>query len=199
MSIDDISKLSETALDYLMEGFQLISPEWKYLYVNSALVLQSKYNSKSDLLGFTMMEKFPGIEKTPMFKQFEKCMNERIAINFENEFNFPDGTKGWFELKMHPVPLGVYILSQDITEKKRAEASKAAYINSLEEMIHMASHKVRKPVCNILGVSEVLEDSKISHEELKKLAGYMKTSVESLDHFTKELTSFIEIKINNQK
>jgi len=39
----------------------------------------------------------------------------------ENEFVFPDGTIGWFEIGVQPVPEGVFILSEDITERKRSE------------------------------------------------------------------------------
>ena len=34
---------------------------------------------------------------------------------------FPDGSKGWFDLRMSPVPEGIVILSVDVTERKRSE------------------------------------------------------------------------------
>ena len=39
----------------------------------------------------------------------------------DNEFTYPDGTKEWFELSIQPVPEGIFILSIDISERKRAE------------------------------------------------------------------------------
>ena len=65
------------------------------------------------------MEKYPGIEKTPMFDLLKLCVKERKADYFENEFTYPDNTKGWFELRIQPVPEGLLVLSIDITERKK--------------------------------------------------------------------------------
>jgi len=110
-----------STLDSLMEGFQLVSFDWRYLYVNRSFVEQSKMNTKKDLLGFTMMEKFPGIEKTEWFKDVQECMTLRIPKIIVMEFTFPDNSKGHFELRVEPVPKGIFILSIDITEKKKSE------------------------------------------------------------------------------
>lgn len=113
----DYSALVST-LDSLMEGFQLISPEWKYLYVNETVVKHARCSSKKELIGRTMMEVFPGIEKTAMFKKLEDAMFQGLSSDFENEFIFPDGKTGWFELRVRPVNQGIFVLSFDITEKK---------------------------------------------------------------------------------
>lgn len=181
----------ESAFDDLMEGFQLISKDWRYLYVNTAIVVQSKCKTKEDLLGFTMMEKFPGIENTEMFVTLRECMEKRIARNLENEFKFPDGSTGWFELRIQPVHQGVFILSMDITERKKVEELNKHHMLGLEEMIFMTSHKVRQPVTHILGVANLLETTEHTQQELRKIAGYMKNSAKLLDDFTKELTTFI--------
>jgi PAS domain S-box-containing protein len=48
-------------------------------------------------------------------------MKERIPQKMENEFIYPDGSRAWFELGMQPVPEGVFILSIDISDRKKAE------------------------------------------------------------------------------
>jgi len=107
-------------LDKLMEGCQVISPEYSYLYVNDAVVNHGKMTREA-LLGKAMAECYPGIESTYMFSLLRDCMNQRSPAIMENEFTFPDGSKGWFELRFEPVPEGVVILSVDITERKRTE------------------------------------------------------------------------------
>ena len=64
-------------------------------------------------------------------------------------------------------------------------------INHLEDVLFALSHRVRLPITNILGISELLEEESIDQEELKKITGYMKESVNSLDTFVKEITSLI--------
>jgi PAS domain S-box-containing protein len=107
-------------LDHLLEGCQIISSDYRYLYVNDAVAEQGR-RSKDELLGHTMMELYPGIETTHMFSLLKQSMHERKPTEMENEFTFPDGSTGWFTLKMEPVPEGVFILSVDISERKRAE------------------------------------------------------------------------------
>ncbi|MBL7884586.1 MAG: PAS domain-containing protein [Bacteroidia bacterium] len=184
-------KLSNSTLDNLLEGFQVIGFDWRYLYVNDSVLQQSKYKTKEELIGFTMMEKYPGIEKTEMFKVLQRCMKNRVMEELENEFTFPDNSKGWFELRIEPVPEGLFILSIDITKRKQAELERRKYASGLKEMLFMTSHKVRQPVAHILGISNLLDTSKLSQDELCKIVGYMKGSVESLDSFTKELTAYI--------
>src|SRR5688572_16109699 len=113
----NIENLLTTVVDEMLEGFQVIGRDFRYLYVNETVAKQGK-KRKEELLGKTMMESYPGIEKTFVFDQINKCMNERISIHMENEFVYPDETKGWFRLYIHPCEPGVLILSVDITDQK---------------------------------------------------------------------------------
>ncbi len=107
-------------LDSMLEGCQIIGFDWRYLYVNDAAARQGR-RVREELLGRTMMEMYPGIEGTAMFASLRRCMQKRVSHRMENEFTFPDGGSGWFELRIAPVPEGVFVLSLDITERKRME------------------------------------------------------------------------------
>ncbi|MBC8229886.1 PAS domain S-box protein [bacterium] len=109
-----------STLENMLEGCQIIGFDWRYLYLNDAVARQSR-QSKEELLGHTMMEMYPGIEQTEMFAVLQNCMAKRLPHRMETEFSFPDGSQGWFELSIQPVPEGIFILSLDITERKRAE------------------------------------------------------------------------------
>ena len=113
-------KLDYSILDRLLEGYQIIDFDFRFMYVNKAAALQA-HKSKDELLGHSLMELFPGIETTPMFSQLKHCMDERKPVKFDNEFTYPDGKTAWFALKMAPTPEGVSILSVDITALKQVE------------------------------------------------------------------------------
>ncbi|MBU0703976.1 MAG: PAS domain-containing protein, partial [Chloroflexi bacterium] len=106
-------------LDHLLEGCQIIGFDWRYIYVNDATMRQGK-QTKETLLGRTMMEMYPGIETTEMFSALQHCMKKRVPQRKENQFIYPDGSKGWFELYIQPIPEGILILSQDISEREQA-------------------------------------------------------------------------------
>lgn len=118
-------------LDTMLEGCQIINSTWHYVYVNDA-VLQQGQLTREQLLNRTMMECYPGIEKSEMFKVLRQCIETREIRQIENEFVYPDGRKSWFELRIQPVPEGILILSLDITERKQAEIALKQYAKRLE-------------------------------------------------------------------
>jgi len=130
----EIDRHLRSSLDNMLEGCQVISREWRYVYVNDAVARQGR-RTKEELLGRTMMEMYPGIENTPLFSTLRDCMQQRISQRLENESAFPDGSKGWFELRIEPVPEGVLVLSLDITASKQLERQMDAYRNRLEEAV----------------------------------------------------------------
>ncbi|MFV5695335.1 hypothetical protein ACM55G_07850 [Flavobacterium sp. LB3P122] len=73
---------------------------------------------------------------------------------------------------------------------KKAEEYKKN-IKGLEEMMFMTSHKVRQPVANILGLSDLLDQTINSPDEHIQLLNHIKQSDLVLDYFTKELMLFI--------
>lgn len=188
---DKYKNMDPETLDNLLEGCQLIGHDWKYLFVNETVVKHSQYASKNDLLGFTMFEKYPGIKKTKLFEVLQKCMTERVSMDVESEFKFPNGSKGCFDLKIHPVPKGIFILSIDITDRKKIEMARENHLRALEKMMYMTTHKVRQPITNMLGFSEILDNFDLKQEDLCQIAEHMKKSAESLNELTKELTTFI--------
>ncbi len=111
-----------STLDGMIEGCQLLGHDWRYLYINGAAEAHNRRPSH-ELLGNRYMDVWPGIEATEVFVRIRRSLVDRIVDHMENEFSFPDGTQGWFDLRFEPVPEGVIILSMDITEQRRAEAA----------------------------------------------------------------------------
>ncbi|MFZ5856871.1 MAG: PAS domain S-box protein [Chloroflexota bacterium] len=127
-----------STLDNMMEGCQIIDFDWQYIYLNDAAVRHGR-KGREELLGRTMMETYPGIEATEMFASLRACMDTRKTQQMENEFIYPDGSHGWFELSIAPIPEGIFILSMDITERKQSEQrlreqmDDMALVNALNE------------------------------------------------------------------
>jgi len=119
-SLAESEERYSTTLDNMIDGCQIIGFDWRYLYINDAAAGHGR-KKKEELVGKTMMEAYPGIEKTEMFAQLKKCMKQRVPVNMDNQFTYPDGGRGWFKLSMTPVPRGVLILSEDVTAHRRAE------------------------------------------------------------------------------
>ena len=133
-SLKDVENRLQISLDYMIEGCQIIDYDWRYIYVNEAAAKQGRKN-KEELLGYTMMQVYPGIDKTEMFSHLRNCMANRVRYQLDNEFTFTDGSKGIFELRINPVPVGILILSIDITRSRELEAELNNYRHRLEHVL----------------------------------------------------------------
>jgi PAS domain S-box-containing protein len=195
-----------STLDTILEGCQLIGFDWRYLYLNPMAATQNR-RANSELLGRTMQEAWPGIEASQVFLMLQRCMTERIGVHAETEFEFADGSKGWFDVRAQPVPEGVFVLSVDITERRKAEQALRELNESLERKVAertrdldaakeraeaadrvksaflaTMSHELRTPLNSILGFTGIVLKEMagpLNREQAKQL-GMVQTSARHL-------------------
>ncbi len=117
-------------LDSMLEGCQIIGYDWHYLYLNDSFAANLGV-AKEELMRRPVME----IYQSAMFDRLKECMEKRSALRMENNFTFPDGRRGWFEFSIEPVPEGIFILSIDITERRKLEEELNRYRQRLEEIV----------------------------------------------------------------
>lgn len=101
-------------IDEMLEGVQIFDKDLNYLFINKAAEKQNQRPNR-ELLGRNYSDSWPGIQGTQVYKEINRSLVEHINIQFENEFLFPDGSKGWFYLSIQPIDEGLLILSLDIT------------------------------------------------------------------------------------
>jgi PAS domain S-box-containing protein len=185
----------QQTIDKMIDGVQIIGYDWRYLYVNDTVAMQGKL-PKEEMLGRTMMERYPGIEKTKMFRMLQTCMKERVLLEMENEFNYPDGTKGWYKLSMQPSPEGILILSRDISDKKLAmmqleeQNMELRKINAeLDRFVYSASHEMRAPLCNVLGLN-MLAKKQQDEVQRQDIFDKIESCVARLDHIIHDIVHF---------
>ncbi|MCB9677963.1 MAG: PAS domain-containing protein [Alphaproteobacteria bacterium] len=106
--------------DHMREGLQVVDRKLRYKYLNLAAASHGM-RPREELLGHAMVEMYPGIENTEVFQHIVTCLETGAPNAMENLFEFPDGQKKWFDLRIQAVPAGVIVLSVDIDDRKRLE------------------------------------------------------------------------------
>jgi PAS domain S-box-containing protein len=139
----------------MQEGGQIIDFDWKYVFINKSAETQNK-RPKEEILGKRVMDVWPGIDKTEVFKLEKRCMEERTAEHIpENEFIFPDGSRGWYTIDIQPVTEGIFILSTDVTQRKMAEFEREKLIINLE--------------ASLINEQSAMEEMEASYEEMETI------------------------------
>jgi len=180
-----------STLSNMIEGCQIIGFDWRYIFINSSAEIHNR-RPTAELIGNRYMDMWPGVENTQVFYLINDCLENRRVHHFENEFTFPDGASGWFDLSIQPVPEGVFILSVDITERKKAEdiilklneeleekvkqrtAQLEASNKELEAFSYSVSHDLRAPLRHINGYVDLL-NQRFNDELPEKAQHYLTT------------------------
>ena len=76
---------------------------------------------------------------------------------------------------------------------KMAQALQKEHIGALQKMMHILSHKLRQPIVQIKGLTNILDADEYTSKETKDITTLIIQSAELLDSFTRELTTFIHL------
>lgn len=129
----------------------------------------------------------------------EKCIQELKNNNKELAFRFQQNKLCHTDLDSANKDLlsqfqekekqSALLLKTNI-ELQNSQESQKKYIKGLESILFKTSHRIRQPICNILGLSFLLDENRNSNDELKVFIDFIKESAETLDVYTHELTNY---------
>ncbi len=119
---------------------------------------------------------------------------------FHTEFRMKDGDGAFrwvinmgktFEKDSNGKVKRVVGLLSDITERKVNEEKMRETMEKLEKFAHLTSHNLRRPLANIIGISNLLKEEESLTEPIFDLVIEIRKSAHALDDVVKEMTDAI--------
>lgn len=201
----------------LLEGVQVIDFDMRYLYVNESVAKQVMV-TVDELLGQRMLDKFPSLADSDVYRKIKLCMKKRQACNMINKFEHLDGSIAWFDLRIEPVDDGVIIFSLDITHEKQMEDDLVSMNSGIDNMVEkrtrelceslererelnelktkfvsIASHQFRTPLTSIILSASLVEQYGTDLMELEKLNKHFHRIKSSATHLVSVLNDFLDL------
>ncbi|MEG4213765.1 PAS domain-containing protein [Microcoleus sp. Pol14C6] len=117
-------QLSDT-LESISDGFFALDRDWRFTYLNSQAARWLNRPSK-DLIGHSIWEEFPESVGSLFEQEYRHAATFQVTVSFES---FYPPLNAWYAVRAYPIPSGLAVYFQDVTEQK---ADRAAFIQQAQ-------------------------------------------------------------------
>ncbi|SJZ65181.1 PAS domain-containing sensor histidine kinase [Sediminibacterium ginsengisoli] len=194
----DLLSGSENTLQAIINSSEniivFLDPGLRIIYVNDAAQRHAhKLFNKPYQLGDYILSYLTETEKQKSIEHIDFLLSgNKKSFVFEHELTYPDGEEAWFVRRYYPAfdhtgeYLGVVISSINTIERKRQQRKIEQHLQTLREIAMIQSHDIRRPVANIIGLTDLIDLTKAPAENEEILA-HLKKSVRELDEQIKRI------------
>jgi PAS domain S-box-containing protein len=196
--IEEKLKISEARFraiqDNSLDRFTILKPfyddkgniiDFIYLYQN-ARAAKATGRSPEELVGCRMTEIFPTFPKTHFFTIYKQSFETNQPAEFEDHYS-ADGVDDWFYVRVTPIPEGIAIATQIITERKQLQEELKKNNENLEEQVRLRTRELEDQRKNLQKVNEDLLRSNIELDKFASVASH------DLQEPLRSITSFAQL------
>ncbi|WPL18473.1 Aerobic respiration control sensor protein ArcB [Thiorhodovibrio winogradskyi] len=174
-------------LESTTDAFFEVDRDFNLTYLNNKAMTLLGLACRDDTLGRNLWDLFPRAVNTEFDHQYRRALHEQVPIAFEAYFE-PFDT--WYEVHAYPSPAGLAVYFRIVTERKRMEqalrtsSEQAQAANRIKSrFLANMSHELRTPLNGIVGLLDVLADTRVTDEQ--------RDYIEQAIHASRRLTRLI--------
>ena len=170
-------------------------------YANEKFCTVSKY-SQRELIGQNHRIVNSGYHPRSFFDDMWRTISSgKMWVN-DVKNKAKDGSFYWVQSVIVPIRdeagnvNGYLSLRTLINDRKQMEEERANYLRSVEDMLYIVSHEIRKPITNCQGLLYVLQNEMYSNkEEYNEIVDNLVESAMQLDEFSRKLNNHLHSNI----
>lgn len=205
--LKSLRNLKKQVLNSLKDAIWAIDTEYKLLLGNEAYYEQMyESTGRRKKLGESVLQdqlrEDEDNRRRMMWKSaYDKALkgsSNRIVVSYSM-----NGEPRFFQADLNPIKaasekeediIGVACFSREITERRNHLLSIKEQNENLREIAWMNSHKVRAPLANILGLTDLIVNHEDDIDEIKKIGRFLLGYAEELDNVVREVSEKASIK-----
>ncbi len=168
------------------------------LYANEKFCEVSGYH-RDELIGANHNIINSGLHSKDFFKEMWRTVGKGNIWQGEIRNKAKNGSFYWVDTVIFPVyeyqqkEKQYFSIRTLINDKKAAEQHKIQRIEELQSLLFKISHGLRQPITQLMGITELLDQTPDSLQHMAQIVDYMKTATTMLDSYTRELTQHVEL------
>ena len=175
-------------LESITEGFLFLDRDWRIRYANHQVAALGAVDPAL-ILGKTLWEVAPDIEKTRFASAFREAMDTGQIVRVEDYYP-PSGR--WIHASAYPSPDGLSIFGQDVTET-RVQQEKLLLTEKLAATGRLAAtiaHEINNPLESVLNLIYLARTSRADISRIREYLGTAEKELTRVSHIARHTLGF---------
>ncbi|HTD98200.1 MAG TPA: PAS domain-containing protein [Mucilaginibacter sp.] len=173
-----------TILESIGDAFFAVDKNWVVTYWNR-MAEKVLGRPKNEILNHNLWEVYSDSIDSESYKKYHQALETNQAVHFADYYAPIDK---WYEISAYPSDTGLSVYFKDVTERMNYIKAIEEQNKKLKEISWMQSHIIRAPLARIMGLVQIIKDTKRDTAEKKKTLDYLLSSANELDRVIREIT-----------